>query len=66
MQLAQSEESEESRRHSNPSSSGSEEEKVKLTLPLLMPDGPESIVVSGAVVSVSWNFWIRLLPWSTT
>ena len=33
---------------------------------LVSPEGPESIVVSGVIVSVSWNFWIRLLARSTT
>src|SRR5438128_2223385 len=56
----------ESMRHSKPSNCDSAVEKVKLGVGSLdWPEGPETSVVSGAVVSVSWNLWTRLLPWST-
>ena len=57
-----------SKRHSKPGPSSGEsgEEKVKLTFGPLIPEGPESSEVVGAVTSVSWNRSTRLLPWSTT
>src|SRR5438045_1484365 len=65
LQLSQSAESS---LHSKPSSGESGEEKPKLTFgPLVLElAGPALIVVSGAIVSVSWNRSTRLLPPSTT